>query len=249
MTISLIIPCYNEQVNIAKGVLDAIGNFIKNDSRFIEVLIIDDGSTDRSKKMIREKYLAHFPKFQLIENHHQGKAYALITGIKKARGEYVLFSDFDLATPIEESDKLIAYAEKGYEMVIGSRKSKRAGAPLSRKVMAVGFMIIRDLLINLKGISDTQCGFKLFEREAAVAIIDKLHVFHNNRKKTVGSSVTAGFDLELLFIARQRRIKIKEVPVAWNHVETKRVNFVRDSLEALGDIAKIKWHQLKGEYR
>ncbi|HLD26923.1 MAG TPA: glycosyltransferase [Patescibacteria group bacterium] len=249
MTISLIIPCYNEEVNIAKGVLDTIGNFTKNDARFAEVLIIDDGSIDHSKKIIQKKYLTHYKKFRLIENSHQGKAYAIITGIHASKGEYIFFSDFDLATPIEESEKLIHEMGKGNDIVIGSRKKVRKGAPFLRKLMAVGFIFIRNVVIGLKGISDTQCGFKLFNRNVALALVEKLRVFHKARKKTLGSSVTAGFDLEVLFLARKLGYTIKETQVIWNHVETKRVNFIRDSLEAISDILKIKWCEIKGEYR
>ena len=100
MKISLIIPCYNEELNIQKGVLDKIGNYTKDNEYFGEVLIVDDGSSDLSKTIIRQKYLKQFPKFRLIENNHKGKAFAVITGIEKAREEYVMFSDMDLATPI-----------------------------------------------------------------------------------------------------------------------------------------------------
>ncbi len=246
MTISLIIPSYNEEANIQKGVLDKFGNFTKNDSRFIEVLIVDDGSTDHSKQIVREKYLHQFPKFKLIENSHQGKAFAIITGIKLAKGDHAMFSDIDLATPLEESEKLIKYSES-FDLVIGSRSSQRAGAPILRKVMALGFILIRDVLIGLKGIKDTQCGFKLFKKSAAVHIINKLRVFHTKRRAT-GSSVTAGFDLEFLFLGVKFGYKIKEIPVTWMHVETKNVNFAKDSIETLIDIVKIKYYDIRRMY-
>lgn len=248
MTISLIIPCYNEELNIQKGTLDKIGNYTKNDSRFIEVIIVDDGSDDNSQKIIKKKYLPKFPKFKLLENNHQGKAFTLISGIKKAKGNFILFSDFDLATPIEEAEKLIKGAKKGYQIIIGSRNKDREDAPILRKLMAVGFIMIRDIFIRLCGIADTQCGFKLFERKSALNIINNLKVFHDKRKKIKGSSVSAGFDLEFIFLAIKLGVKIKEVPVVWHHVETKRVNFLRDSLEALRDIIKIKYFDLLGEY-
>ena len=246
MNISLIIPCYNEETNIQKGVLDKIGNFSQNDAKFLEVIIVDDGSNDHSKKLIKEEYLQQFPKFRLIENNHQGKAFAIISGIEKAKGDLVIFSDIDLATPIEESEKLIKQIGE-YDIVIGSRNSNREGAPLLRKIMAVGFIIVRDLIIGLKGIKDTQCGFKIFKRDVALKIINRLRVFHNKRIAG-GSSVTAGFDLEFLFIALKLCYKIKEVPVTWLHVETKNVNFLRDSLETLKDIIKIKYFDLFHQY-
>ncbi|MGC9031654.1 MAG: glycosyltransferase [Minisyncoccia bacterium] len=247
MKISLIIPCYNEQLNIQKGTLDKLGNFTKNDNRFLEIIIVDDGSTDNTKKIIKQKYLSLFKKFKLIENKHQGKGVALITGIKNAKSDYVVFSDFDLATPIEEIDKLIKYA-KEYPIVIGSRNSQRQGAPIIRKIMALGFILIRNLLIGLKGIKDTQCGFKLFKKDIALKIIDKLVVFQQKRK-VKGSSVSAGFDLEFLFLANFLGYKIKEVPVIWYHVETKNVNFFKDSFETLIDIFKIKINQILGKYK
>lgn len=247
MTISLVIPCYNEELNIQKGVLDKIGNYTKMNERFIEVLIVDDGSSDSSKKIIKEKYLPFFPKFKLIENNHQGKAFAIITGIKNAKADYVVFSDIDLATPIEETERLIQHIRSGYRIVIGSRNSTRVGAPFLRKLMAVGFIVVRNLLIGLPVIKDTQCGFKMFEKKAAISIIDKLQVFHN-RRKVKGSSVSAGFDLEFLFLANKLGYKIKEAPVDWRHVETKNVNFIRDSLETLKDILKIKYLDITGKY-
>jgi dolichyl-phosphate beta-glucosyltransferase len=247
MKISLIIPCYNEELNIQKGTLDKIGNFTKDNSRFSEVIIVDDGSSDDTKKIIKQKYLPLFKKFRLIENKHQGKGFALISGIKNAKGDYVAFSDFDLATPIEEIDKLIKYA-KECPIVIGSRNSQRQVAPITRKIMALGFTFIRNMLIGLKGIKDTQCGFKLFKKDIALKIIDKLAVFHQKRK-VKGSSVSAGFDLEFLFLTNLLGYKIKEVPVIWHHVETKNVNFIKDSLETLIDIFKIKLYQIFGKYK
>ncbi|MCS7093050.1 MAG: glycosyltransferase [Patescibacteria group bacterium] len=247
MVISLIIPCYNEEANIQKGVLDKVGNYTKGDPRFLEVIIVDDGSTDNSKKIIKEKYLSLFQKFQLITNSHQGKAFAIITGIKKSKGDYVMFSDIDLATPIEEAEKLVKEAKKGYPIIIGSRDNKREGAPLIRMIMARGFIIVRDLLIGLRGIKDTQCGFKLFKKDVALRIIKNLKVFRHSKKITQ-SSVSAGFDLEFLYLALKMKYRVKEVPVIWRHVETKNVAFLRDSLETLRDILKIKIYSILGKY-
>ncbi len=248
MDISLIIPCYNESTNIQKGVLDKIGNFVKDDQRFTEVLIIDDGSTDESKAVIKEDYIPKFPKFRLIENKHKGKAFAVIKGIKESKAKYVMFSDIDLATPIEESKKLIKELNNDYRIVIGSRNAQRKGAPFLRKVMARGLIAVRKLFIGLWGIKDTQCGFKAFERKTALQIIEKLQVFYPDRM-VKGSSVSTGFDLEFLFIAQRLNVPIKEVPVTWRHVETKNVNFITDSFEALRDLVKIRTHDLLGNYK
>ena len=247
MKISLIIPCYNEEANIQKGVLDKIGNYTINDERFSEVIIVDDGSSDSSKTVIKNKYLKIFPKFRLIQNSHQGKAFAILTGIKQAKADWVMFSDIDLATPIEEADKLIKETENN-QIVIGSRSSYRQGAPILRKVMAKGFIVIRNLIVGLHGIKDTQCGFKLFEKKSAKTIIDNLKVFHNG-KTAKGSSVSAGFDIEFLFLGQKLGYKIIEVPVSWRHVETKNVNFIHDTFETLVDIFKIKLLDMQGKYK
>lgn len=247
MQITLIIPCYNEEANIQKGVLDKIGNFTKDDKRFLEVLIVDDGSSDSSSTIIKNKYLKIFPKFKLLQNDHLGKAFAIIRGIKEAKGDFVMFSDIDLATPIEEADKLIKFADKNFDIVIGSRSGHREGAPLTRKIMALGMILIRNNIIGLKGIKDTQCGFKLFRTKAAKHIVSHLQVF-KEKNKTEGSSVSAGFDLEFLYLAYKFGYSIKEVPVMWRHVETKNVTFFKSSIDSMKDILLIKWYALNNKY-
>ena len=213
----------------------------------IEILIVDDGSTDQTVEIIKKDYLKELPLLKLVQKHHSGKAFTIMEGIKQAKGTYVLFSDIDLATPIEEADKLITAASQGTDIVIGSRSSTREGAPFTRKLMALGFMIIRNAVIGLHGIRDTQCGFKIFNREKALKIIKKMRVF-STEKEITGSSVSAGFDLEFLFIAKKLHYKILEIPVVWRHVETKNVNFIKDTLETLRDILVIKWNDITKKY-
>ncbi len=247
MDVSIILPIYNEVKNLQKGVLDKIIHYAEKNREIREILVVNDGSTDGSSEVVKRNYLGQYPKLKLVDKVHSGKAFTVIEGIKKAKGDYVLFSDIDLATPIEEADKLIEDAKSGHQVVIGSRSSRREGAPLVRQVMALGLIYIRNFIIGLKGIRDTQCGFKLFKRSSALKIIDNLKVFHNGKEIT-GSSVSAAFDLEFLFLAQKYGMKIKEVPVTWRHVETKNVNFVKDSLESLRDIFKIKFYEVLKKY-
>jgi len=247
-TITLVIPCYNEELNIQKGVLDKIGNYVNHIPAIKEVIISDDGSTDRSKQIIKEEYIHHYPLFRLLENEHRGKAQALISAIQSAKSDYVLFTDIDLATPIEEVGKMIVEIEKGTDIIIGSRNTTRKGAPLTRKILALGFIFVRNFLIGLKDIKDTQCGFKAFNTEKAQKIIKSLVVFKKSHVVS-GSSVSAGFDLEFLFLASKFGYSIKEIPVTWQHVETKNVHFVADSVETLKDIFEMKYYDIIGAYK
>ncbi len=247
VSVSLIVPCYNEEVNIQKGVLDTIGNFTKSDDDYKEVIIVDDGSTDESRKLIKSRYLKRYPKFRLIENKHQGKAIAVITGINEAKGSHTIFIDIDLATPVEETKKLIKRFKEGDEIVIGSRADRRKGAPFTRQIQARGFIIIRNLLIGLRGISDTQCGCKGFKKSVADRIISKLLIFTQNRE-VKGASVSAAFDLEFLFIARRLGYDIQELPVKWHHAETKNVSLWKDSIETIRDLLRMRFNEIQGKY-
>ncbi len=245
--LSLVIPCYNEEINIRLGALDKVVRFMDRQKYSWEGLIIDDGSTDESRELIKQ-FCRENNKFQLIENPHQGKALTVTTGMLKAKGAHVLFMDLDQAVPIEEIEKLLPWFTKGYDIVIGSRKTKRHGAPLLRTIMASGFMTIRNMILGMKDIIDTQCGFKAFTHNSAQSIFSKLQVYHQSRQQLVGSRVTAGFDVEILFVAQKKNMRIKEVEVAWHHVDTRRVNPLRDSLEGIISLTKIKMNDVRGVY-
>jgi len=228
--------------------LDKIGNYVHHSPAIKEVIISDDGSTDNTKKLIKKEYLSEYPLFKLLENEHKGKAQTLISAILAAKSEYVLFTDIDLATPIEEVEKMINEIEKNTDIIIGSRNNTRAGAPLTRKIMAKGMIFIRSFIIGLKKIKDTQCGFKAFRTDAAKKIINSLVVFKNTQA-VEGSSVSAAFDLEFLFLASKMGMSITEIPVAWKHVETKNVNFITDTWETIQDILLIKYYDITGTYK
>ena len=243
--LSVVTPCYNEAANLQKGVFYKVADFLKNKDYSWEVIIIDDGSTDESVSLV-EKFTKSRQNFYLIKNPHQGKAAALITGMLKAEGENVLFADMDQATPIEELDKLLPHL-KNYDIVVGSRNAQRKGAPLTRLLMARGFMLLRNLILGIK-ISDTQCGFKLFKKVAVQELFPKLKIYGGGLKKVKGSSVTAGFDVEVLFLAQKQGFKIKEVPVNWRYVETRRVGVLKDSWQGMWDMIRIRLNSLQGVY-
>lgn len=244
--LSVVIPCYNEAVNLQKGVLYKVADFFKSQKYQWEVIIVDDGSTDESAVLVEKFIKNHKLPFSLIKNPHRGKAATVIAGMLKAEGEYILFTDMDQATPIEEIDKLLPYL-KDYDIVIGSRSSQRRGAPLTRLLMARGFMFLRNLILGIK-ITDTQCGFKAFKGEAARKLIPQLKVHSSEARVASGSIVTAGFDVELLFLAKKMGYQIKEVPVEWRYVETRRVGMFKDSWQAIKDMIAIRLNSLRGLY-
>lgn len=243
--LSVIIPCYNEERNIRLGALENVAHFLEKKKYYYEMILVDDGSTDESVKLII-KFIKEHPKLKLLQRVHQGKAAAVITGILEACGKYVLFTDLDQATPISELDKLVSMFSQGYSIAIGSRNTKRRGAPFLRQAMARGFMIIRNHILNL-GIEDTQCGFKAFTRKVANQIIPRLKLY-NLRSSAHGSTVTAGFDVEFLYVAKKLGYKIAEVPVEWYYQETRHVSPLKDSLEGLMDLIKIRWNSVRGVY-
>ena len=185
---------------------------------------------------------------RVIHSPHRGKAITVITGIRAARGAVSLFTDLDQATPINQTEELLPWIGKGFEVVIGSRTGRREGAPLFRLIMARGFMILRSLFLGLHGIVDTQCGFKMFRTPAARDIFSHLELYGREHQAS-GSMVTAGFDIEVLYLAKKLGFKIKEVPVEWHYVQTRRVNPLTDSWQGFEDIVKIRLNALLGKYK
>jgi dolichyl-phosphate beta-glucosyltransferase len=245
--LSVVIPSYDEMANLQKGVLDKIEHFLSKEKFSYEVIIVDDGSTDGGINFAK-KFCANNPNFKLIKNPHLGKAGAVTAGVLHSKGDYVLFSDMDQATPIEELDKLLPYFKEGFDIIIGSRSSVRKGSPLIRQFVSRAAIVARKLIVGLPEISDTQCGFKAFTKEAAKDLFFRIDKLHDGFNKISGSSVSSGFDVELLFLAKHLNFKIKEVPVDWLYVETRRVSPIKDSVEGFMDLLRIKVKALRGEY-
>ena len=246
MKLSVIIPAYNEETNVRLGALDKVARYLEQKTFSWEVIIVDDGSTDGTALLLNQ-FVKNNPKFTVIHNLHQGKAATVITGVMAAHGEIVLFTDLDQATPINQIERVLPWFERKFDVVIGSRSGQRQGAPLTRRIMARGFMILRGVFLGLRGIVDTQCGFKAFRREVARDIFGRLRLY-GQRHSVHGSNVTAGFDIEVLFLAKKLGFQIKEVPVEWHYVETRRVNPIIDSIQGLSDIVNIRMNAWRGQY-
>lgn len=244
--LSVVIPCYNETENLQRGVLDEVNDFLVKQNFSWEVIISDDGSTDESKKIIWEQ-IKDKKNFRLIENPHGGKPAAVWGGIKNAGGEYVLFTDLDQSTPIEEILKLIPYFEK-YEVVIGSRGMERENFSILRKIGSNVFRVFRKTLM-LRDINDTQCGFKAFQTIVAKKIFPMLQFF--KKEETVKGWKVTSFDVELLFIAEKLGFKVKEVPVEWRDRDVakgKKKSYLKESKEMLMQILRVKLNDLRELY-
>jgi glycosyltransferase involved in cell wall biosynthesis len=244
--LSVIIPCFNEENNLKNRCLDGVINYFKKVDFPYEIIVVNDASTDKSKEIL-ETYVNH-QGIRLINKEHSFKAGTVIRGIREAKGKYVLMTDMDQATPITQLDKFMEFLKKDKDIIIGSRRDERKGAPLSRKIMAKGFIFLRNLILGLNEIKDTQCGFKVFKREVAMNIVKKLKLFADNGIVSKTSKVTAGFDVEMLFLAKKMGYQIGEIPVIWNYVETRRVNPLRDSIDGLFDMLKIRLFSILKKY-
>jgi dolichyl-phosphate beta-glucosyltransferase len=244
--ISVVVPCFNEEDNLKNGCLDKVVDYFSKATYSYEILVVNDESTDGSRKLL-EKYEKN-KKITLINKEHSFKAGTVIRGFKEAKGKYVLMTDMDQATPITEFDKFLSHLNNMIDIVIGSRKDERRGAPLSRKIMAKGLIFLRSLILGLTSIKDTQCGFKVFKREEVLKIISKLKLYNDKKIQSGVSKVTAGFDMEILYIAKKMNLSIVEIPVSWNYVETRRVSPIRDSIDGLLDMLKIRIFDLLKKY-
>ena len=226
--LSIVIPAYNEAERIGPT-LDHVLRWANEHHPGTEVLVVDDGSSDATCDLVR----TYAPNVRLVENgRNRGKGYSVKHGVMEATGDRILFSDADLSTPIEEYERLASPLDCGdYDIAIGSRGLPSSNIvvrqPAYRQAMGKTFnRIVR--VMAVRGISDTQCGFKLFQ--SAVA------------KDLFSRTITEGFafDVEVLMLAQAAGYRIAEVPVTWVNDERTHVHAVYDSLRMLKDVAKMR---------
>ena len=245
--LSIVVPAYNEERRLPQTLL-RIAAYLRQRAYAATVLVVDDGSSDSTASVV-EEFAADDPAVRLIRNEHRGKAYAVRTGMLAAEGRYVLFTDADGATPIEEADKLLHYLEEGYDVAIASREglgARRFNEPWHRHLMGRAFnLMVR--CIALRGIQDTQCGFKAFRREAARDLFGHMLLYGSGAKAVRGSLLT-GFDVEILFLARKWGYRIAEVPVHWYYGADSKVSAVKDSWRNLRDVVRVRCNDLQGRY-
>lgn len=233
--LSIIIPAYNEERRLP-GTLQEITAYLARQPYAAEVLVVENGSTDRTTE-IAEEYAARFPYIRVLHSP-QGKGAAVKRGMLAGRGEYLYICDTDLSVPIEEVAKFLPPQLSEFDVAIASREApgaKRYGEPLYRHLMGRVYNFIAQLVV-VPGIQDTQCGFKCLTRQAARAIFSA-QVMDG-----------WGFDVELLFIARRWGYRIVEVPVNWYYGKGSRISPLKDSLRMLGELWQVRCNGWRGLY-
>ncbi len=229
--LSIVIPAYNEQARLPRTVLETLHSCTTRNLEF-ELIIVDDGSRDETLALAR-LFEESDIRIRALACPHMGKGAAVRMGMLNARGREVLFMDADGATPLSEIPKLLAAVEEGCDVAIGSRVVQHPGevavkTSFHRRYIGRSFAFFVNLFA-FEGIADTQCGFKMFRREAAAAIF--------SRQKIAGFA----FDVETLFIARRLSLSITEIPINWTAQPGSKVNLVTDSIRMLWDISHIRW--------
>ncbi len=247
MKVSIVFPSYNEIENIRKNVLSQVFEYLSTVTWDYEVIFADDGSTDGTVRELLKIAKEH-KKVRVLALHHRGKGPTVLEALQQATGDVRLFSDFDQATPLAEIEKLLSAVESGADIAVGSREltgSERKDEPFHRHLMGKGFNFFVNL-IALRGIHDTQCGFKLFTKNACNILLSKVYVYAGKGK--MAGAFTGAFDVELLYLARKYGLRIVEMPIAWTYAKTNRVDPVKDSLRMLVDIMRVRFADLAGKY-
>ena len=238
MYLSVVIPAYNEELRIGQT-LSVIRTYLRQQPFTAEILVVDDGSQDGTAATVQACDAA-LPPVRLLRNgRNRGKGFSVRQGFVHADGEYLLFSDADLSTPIEEVEKLFVALREPCDIAIGSRAlpGSRVEVHQPRYRESLGRLFNRCVqTFAVPGIQDTQCGFKCFRRETALAICERMTV------------EGFGFDVEMLYLARRLGYRVREMPVVWRNSPQSRVRMWQDPASMLWDLWRIRWNHLWGRY-
>jgi dolichyl-phosphate beta-glucosyltransferase len=238
-SISVIVPCFNEEKTIHQN-LKKIHNYLHQRFENFEIIAINDGSRDATVREIKRAQ-QEMP-VQFVDNVlNEGKGKVICDGMLVAKYEIAMFLDADLGIPIEELEKFVEEISNGSDIVIASRfvPGLKIRRPVLwyRKLMEKAFRLMRVAIINQWNVKDTQCGFKVFRKEAALKIFPKVTVKR------------FAFDAEVIFIASKFRYKIKELPIALQNPPNSHVRLFLDPLNMTLDLIRIRINDLKGRYK
>lgn len=236
--LSVVIPAYNEEKRITKT-LQEIDKYLKNQPYSYEIIVVNDGSKDKTAEVVRGLALI-IKNLKLIDNkENNGKGYVVRQGMLVAKGGVRLFTDADNSTSIDQVEKMWPELKAGFDIIIGSRKIKGAvldpPQPWFRRFVGEGFKFFRKIIVGLWEIQDSQCGFKGFTKKAAEDIFPRCRI---NR---------FAFDPEILLLGKKLGYKIKEVPVLWKNDPESKVKFKSIFKMAL-DLIKIRWNFIIHKY-
>jgi glycosyltransferase involved in cell wall biosynthesis len=234
--LSIVIPAHNEE-NRLPGTLEQLFQFLEKQAFPYEVIVVENGSTDRTYEIARE-FADRHTGVLVIRNDWRGKGLAIQRGVKEARGEYLFLCDADLSMPVEEISKFIPPQLDGMDIAIASREARgsvRYNEPYYRHITGRVFNTLIRLLV-LPGLQDTQCGFKCIRAEVASDIFPY-------------QTLTGwAFDVELLYIARRHGYEIVEIPIHWYFNADSKISVFRDSLRMFLDLLRIQRNARRGLY-
>ncbi|MFN3652106.1 MAG: dolichyl-phosphate beta-glucosyltransferase [Armatimonadota bacterium] len=232
--LSLIFPCYNEEGRLPASLARA-REYLDGAGYSYEILVVDDGSADRTAE-VAQAAAGGDPRVRVLRyEENQGKGFAVAYGARRALGQWVLFSDADLSTPLEELEKFLPYLEQGYDVVIGSRALAQSNLRVRQPWWRERAGRVMNRCIRLLGglpYPDTQCGFKLFTRRAAQQIFPCLTV-----RRWM-------FDVEVLVIAQKADLRVIDLPVTWSNSGESRVR-LSHAPGVFGELFHIRWHWLR----
>ena len=231
--LSVVIPCLNERGRLPATLAETVA-YLEREIPGFEIIVVDDGSSDGTGSWAEEQSRADDRIRTLCYAPNRGKGYAVKQGVGSARGRFILFMDADNATSISEIEKLLPFVADGsFDIAIGSRALRESkvnrGQATFRQLLGKAYGVLTKS-IALYGIRDTQCGFKLLTREFASAVVTRL------------TSASAIFDIEMLMIASQQGMHVREVGIEWNHALESRLQYdLRRSVAILLELLRIKW--------
>lgn len=234
--LSIVIPALNEEARLPPT-LSKIDAYLNTQDYDAEVIVVDNGSQDRTTEVVQAFAEAH-PYVRLIQLAERGKGRAVKAGMLDAKGDYRFICDADLSMPIEEMSKFLPPNYEGYDVLIGSREgegARRIGEPEYRHIMGRIFNFIVKMTA-IREFEDTQCGFKMFNRRAAEDL------FEVQRMNGIG------FDVELIYVALKRGYKVTDVPITWYFDPDSRMRLVQDTLHVLVEIWEIRKNWREGLY-
>jgi len=248
--LTIVIPAYNREEQIL-NTCETVVTYLRKQEYSAEILIVDDGSSDKTCQVVRSFIRQHSPPpdIQLIEADHRGTGHAVRLGMLTADGKYLLFVAPDLATPISEVGKMIGSLEAGHDIAIGTREgigSSRKDEPYLRHVVGRAFNLLVRMLLGLQ-FRDTQCAFKGFRREVAHDLFNRTQLYGEHAKPLKGKART-GFDVEVLHLAVQAGYRIEEIPVRWHYQAASKANLLVDPVRMLRDVLKVRWMAGRGVY-